>query len=137
MTSPASAVPTMYEQLGGHAAIHRLTTEFYDRVERDPEFKAMYPEEDLEPARRRLEMFLEQYFGGPTTYSKERGHPRLRMRHAPFAINSWARERWLTYMREALDCLELPPLHDGMIWGYFERAAHAMTNTPDEPDASS
>lgn len=78
----------MYEQLGGHPAIQRLTTEFYRRVENDPDFKALYPESDLEPARRRLEMFLEQYFGGPTTYSKERGHPRLRMRHAPFTIDS-------------------------------------------------
>lgn len=130
MTAPASSMPSLYEQIGGHPAFHRLTTVFYDQVAADPEFAAMYPEEDLEPARRRLEMFLEQYFGGPTTYGQQRGHPRLRLRHQPFRIDTAARQTWLQYMRHALDQLELPPLLDGMVWDYFERAAHAMTNAP-------
>lgn len=130
MTTPASSDSSPYESMGGHDAFVRLTTEFYDRVAVDPDFRALYPEDDLEPARERLEMFLEQYFGGPATYGRRRGHPRLRMRHAPFEIDSWARETWLKYMREALDTLELPPLLDGMVWDYFDRAAHAMTNTP-------
>ncbi|WP_129658521.1 globin [Rothia halotolerans] len=132
MEHPASSrpSPSLYEQIGGHAAFHRLTTEFYGRVAADPEFAAMYPEEDLEPARVRLEMFLEQYFGGPTTYGEQRGHPRLRMRHAPFRIDAAARQKWLRCMRESLDVLELPPMLDGLMWDYFERAARAMTNTP-------
>ncbi|MCP3425772.1 globin [Rothia sp. AR01] len=122
--------PSLYEQIGGHAAFQRLTTEFYSRVAADPGFAAMYPEADLEPARVRLEMFLEQYFGGPGTYGELRGHPRLRMRHAPFRIDAAARRTWLRCMRESLDVLELPPMLDGLVWDYFERAAHAMTNTP-------
>ena len=124
------SAPSLYEQIGGHEAFQRLTREFYSRVAADPEFAAMYPEEDLEPARVRLEMFLEQYFGGPTTYGQLRGHPRLRMRHAPFRIDSAARQTWLRFMRESLDTLELPPMLDGLMWDYFQRAAVAMTNTP-------
>jgi hemoglobin len=89
----------------------------------------MYPEDDLEGAIWRLSAFLQQYFGGPQTYSEQRGHPRLRMRHAPFKVNPEARERWLTHMRKALDTLELPPLDDGEMWDYFERAALSMVNT--------
>lgn len=122
--------PSLYDQIGGHAAFHRLTTQFYDRVAADPDFSAMYPEEDLEPARLRLEMFLEQYFGGPAEYGRRRGHPRLRMRHAPFAIDTAARNTWLRFMRESLDALDLPPMLDGLVWDYFQRAAVAMTNTP-------
>jgi hemoglobin len=92
----------------------------------------MYPEEDLEGAIQRLTGFLEQYWGGPGTYSQERGHPRLRMRHQPFKVNPAARDRWLFHMRAALDRIELPPLQDGMLWGYLERAAFAMVNTFEE-----
>ena len=83
----------------------------------------MYPEEDLGPAKERLTLFLEQYWGGPTTYSQERGHPRLRMRHAPFHVNPDARDRWLAHMRAAVDELELPPLHEATLWDYLQRAA--------------
>lgn len=133
MTEPAAGSgrpPSLFEQFGGHPAFERLTTEFYRRVAADPEFAAMYPEEDLEPARRRLQLFLEQYWGGPGTYQAERGHPRLRMRHLPFRIDAAARQKWLDAMRAAQDTLELPPMLDGLLWDYFERAAHAMTNTP-------
>ena len=101
-----------------------------DMFAEDPLLRPMYPEEDLGPAEDRLRMFLEQYWGGPTTYSEQRGHPRLRMRHAPFPVDTWARETWLRHMRAAMDTLELSPLHDGIMWDYFDRAAHAMVNRP-------
>lgn len=124
-----SAHPTsFYEQVGGATVFEKLCQEFYQRVAADPEFKAMYPEEDLGPAERRLCMFLEQYWGGPKTYQEERGHPRLRMRHMPFAIGPRERDTWLGYMREAVDTLDLSPLHEETLWDYLERSAHAMQN---------
>ena len=119
---------SFYEQVGGAPVFEKLCREFYKQVEADPEFKAMYPEEDLAPAERRLRMFLEQYWGGPTSYQAERGHPRLRMRHNPFAIGPKERDTWLQFMRNAMNTLELSPMHDAMMWDYFERAAHAMQN---------
>ena len=74
-------------------------------------------------------MFLEQYWGGPTTYSEQRGHPRLRMRHAPFRVNPEARDRWLTHMRAAVESLHLAPINESMLWDYLERAAWSMVNT--------
>jgi hemoglobin len=76
-------------------------------------------------------MFLIQYWGGPTTYSQRRGHPRLRMRHVPFAINSAARDAWLRHMRDALDSLDLPPALDQTLWSYLTTAAESLRNTPD------
>ncbi len=90
----------------------RLVDGFYRGVADDPVLRPMYPEEDLGPAKERLLLFLEQYWGGPTTYSQQRGHPRLRMRHAAFHVNPDARDRWLAHMRSAVDDLELPPLHE-------------------------
>ncbi len=119
---------SFYYQVGGRPVFEKLCREFYSRVAADPEFRAMYPEEDLGPAERRLFMFLEQYWGGPKTYQAERGHPRLRMRHNPFYIGPKERDTWLKYMREAMDTLELAPLHDAEMWAYFDRAAHAMQN---------
>jgi hemoglobin len=92
----------------------------------------MYPEADLGPARERLLMFLEQYWGGPGTYSEQRGHPRLRMRHAPFKVNPDARDRWLTHMRAAVESLRLAPAQEGVLWDYLDRAAHSMLNTFEE-----
>lgn len=120
---------SMYEQFGGAPAFERLVAEFYRGVADDEVLKPMYPEEDLGPAARRLQLFLEQYWGGPTTYSEERGHPRLRMRHLPFKVNPDARDRWLRHMRRAVDSLELPPMQHDALWDYLERAAHAMVNT--------
>ncbi|GAA2508875.1 hypothetical protein GCM10009859_04780 [Kocuria salsicia] len=126
----AASSDSFYAQVGGHETFVKLTHEFYARVAEDPDFKALYPEEDLGPAEERLRLFLEQYWGGPTTYSEQRGHPRLRMRHAPFPVDTWARETWLAHMRAAMDAVQLSPLHDGIMWDYFERAAHAMVNRP-------
>jgi len=128
---PGSA-PSFYDAVGGHDTFVRLVDAFYAGVAVDPELRAMYPEEDLGPAAHRLTMFLEQYWGGPTTYSAERGFPRLRMRHAPFAVNPAARDRWLAHMRAAVDGLDLAPLHAAELWDYLERAAHSMVNTFEE-----
>lgn len=122
---------SFFEQVGGHPTFEKLSREFYRGVAGDPVLRPMYPEEDLEPARIRLQLFLEQYWGGPTTYSDTRGHPRLRLRHMPFHINADARERWLLHMRSAIDSLHLAPLHNEEMLDYVDRAAHAMTNQPD------
>ena len=118
-----------YAAVGGADTFRRLVDVFYDEVARDEVLRPMYPEEDLGPAAERLRTFLEQYWGGPTTYSDARGHPRLRMRHAPYRVNPDARDRWLAHMRTAVDALELPPLQHATLWDYLERAAHAMVNT--------
>lgn len=123
------AATSFYEQIGGHATFVRLVDVFYAGVAADEVLRPMYPEEDLGPAADRLRMFLEQYWGGPSTYSQQRGHPRLRMRHVPFHVNPDARDRWLQHMRAAVDALELSALHQATLWDYLERAAHAMVNT--------
>jgi len=124
-----AASGNFYEQIGGRPVFAKLVHVFYEGVAADPVLRPMYPEEDLGPAEERLLMFLEQYWGGPGTYSERRGHPRLRMRHLPFKVNPDARDRWLAHMRAGVDALELSPLDDATLWGYLERAAHAMVNT--------
>jgi hemoglobin len=123
---------SFYDEVGGRATFEKLVRAFYDGVATDPVLVDMYPEKDHEGAIQRLTGFLEQYWGGPGTYSEERGHPRLRMRHMPFTVNPDARDRWLAHMRAAVDTLELPPLQDATLWGYLDRAAHAMVNTFEE-----
>jgi len=122
---------TFYDAVGGHDTFVRLVDRFYDGVAQDEVLRPLYPEEDLGPAKDRLRMFFEQYWGGPTTYSDTRGHPRLRMRHAAFPVGPVARDRWLLHMREAVDSLDLPPLLHGELWDYLERAAHSLLNTMD------
>ena len=112
---------TFYDAVGGEATFAKLVHEFYRGVAADPVLRALYPEDDLGPAEERLRMFLIQYWGGPQTYSAQRGHPRLRMRHAPFAINSAARDAWLRHMRAAVDSLELPPGVRADALGLFEQ----------------
>jgi len=123
-----AVVGNFWAEIGGRATFERLVRAFYAGVASDPPLLALYPETDLEPAIQRLTGFLEQYWGGPTTYSEQRGHPRLRLRHAPFAVTPDMRDRWLTHMRAAVDSLGLAPLQEAMLWGYLERAAHAMVN---------
>jgi hemoglobin len=128
MPSP-SPNETMYELAGGLPFFELLVDHFYDGVAADPMLLGLYPEPaDLAPARRRLAMFLAQYWGGPTTYSNERGHPRLRMRHAPFAIGGPERDRWLVHMRAALDAMNPAPPVRAALERYFETAADAMRN---------
>ncbi|MGW9405493.1 globin [Arthrobacter sp. NPDC055585] len=118
-----------YEAVGGHETFVKLVDVFYDGVAEDPLMRPMYPEEDLGPAKERLLMFLEQYWGGPKTYGELRGHPRLRMRHMPFEVTPAARDAWLRHMRVAVDSLSLAPLHEATLWDYLERAAHSMVNS--------
>jgi hemoglobin len=120
---------TLFERIGGAETFDRLVRSFYDGIQGDSVLWPMYPQEDLEGAIWRLSAFLQQYFGGPQTYSEQRGHPRLRMRHAPFHVNPEAREHWLGHMRRALDSLELSPLDEAELWDYLDRAAHSMVNT--------
>ena len=126
---PAPQAVTFYEAVGGAPTFRKLVARFYEGVAEDPLLRQMYPEEDLGPAEERLRMFLEQYWGGPTTYSQQRGHPRLRMRHFPFKVDPAARDAWLAHMRAAVDELELPPLYDAELWDYLVRAAHSMVNS--------
>jgi hemoglobin len=120
---------TLYDQVGGHGFFQRLVENFYAEVEKSELLRPMYPE-DLTDSKRHFEMFLEQYWGGPRDYSKERGHPRLRMRHAPFRIDRAARDAWLAAMSSALE-RERAGLSDGQfdeLRGYFDMAAHQMRN---------
>ena len=122
---------TFYEAVGGEETFRRLVHRFYQGVADDPVLRPLYPEEDLGPAEERLRLFLIQYWGGPGTYSQRRGHPRLRMRHAPFVIGEPERQAWLKHMRDAVDELDLPPDLEKMLWDYFEMAARSMVNAPD------
>jgi hemoglobin len=119
---------TLYESLGGLPFFERLVGRFYDGVEADPILRVVYPSEDLAPARRRLTLFLAQYWGGPADYDRERGEPRLRMRHFPFAIGPAERDRWLDHMRQAIDELAPAPEVRGALLQYFEMAAEALRN---------
>lgn len=120
---------TVYEAVGGMPFFEALVDRFYVEVEADPVLLGLYPDpDDLGPARRRLTLFLAQYWGGPTTYGEERGHPRLRMRHVPFAIDAGARDRWLRAMRIALDESGLSPALRLRFDSYFDMAAEAMRN---------
>jgi len=119
---------TFFAAVGGEETFRRLVDVFYAGVADDPVLRALYPEEDLGPAAERLRMFLIQYWGGPSTYSAQRGHPRLRMRHAPFAINAAARDAWLRHMRAALDTLALPAGYDEALWDYLRAAAESLRN---------
>ncbi|MBW1601147.1 globin [Streptomyces sp. JJ66] len=121
---------TFFEQVGGEETFRRLAKRFYEGVAGDELLRPMYPEEDLGPAEERLALFLMQYWGGPRTYSDQRGHPRLRMRHAPFQVDRAAHDAWLRHMRDAVDSLQLPPELDKQLWNYLVYAANSMINTP-------
>jgi hemoglobin len=123
---------TFFEAVGGEETFRRLVHRFYQGVAEDPLLRPLYPGEDLGPAEERLTLFLIQYWGGPSTYSQQRGHPRLRMRHMPFAIGFAERDAWLRHMRRAVDSLRLDPAADETLWTYLERAAYFMVNTDDD-----
>jgi len=122
---------SFYDLVGGEPTFRKLVTEFYAGVAGDPLLRPLYPEEDLGPAAERLTLFLIQYWGGPNTYSQQRGHPRLRMRHAPFRIGAAERDAWLGHMRRALDTLGLPPEQDAVLWDYLQHAARFLVNAED------
>jgi hemoglobin len=119
---------TFFDQIGGHETFRRLVSEFYRGVADDPVLRPLYPEQDLSGAERRLTLFLEQYWGGPRTYSEQRGHPRLRMRHVPFSIGEAERDAWLAQMRRAVGSLGLTPEQHDTLWRYLEMAAFSLQN---------
>jgi hemoglobin len=121
---------TFFAAVGGEETFRRLVDAFYAGVADDPVLRPLYPEDDLRGAADRLRMFLIQYWGGPGTYSQQRGHPRLRMRHAGFAIGVAARDAWLRNMRAALDSLDLPPTYEQLLWDYLTSAADSLRNLP-------
>lgn len=121
---------SFYDEIGGEETIAQVARGFYARVAHDPVLAPMYPERDLGPAERRLRLFLTQYWGGPGTYSAERGHPRLRMRHMPYAVTPGARDRWLACMLGAIDEVGLDATHRAEFVDYVTRAADAMVNSP-------
>lgn len=131
MTTPQPARPkeSFYEAVGGEQTFRRLVATFYAGVREDPVLLPLYPADELDDAQERLTLFLIQYWGGPQTYGEQRGHPRLRMRHAPFAIGPAQRDAWLARMKVAVDSLGLPGEHTEPLWSYLHSSAFAMQNT--------
>jgi hemoglobin len=126
-------IGNVFEAAGGEATFRLLVERFYARVAHDVLLRPLYPEEDLSSATERLTLFLIQYWGGPATYNERRGHPRLRLRHQPFAIGQAERDAWLVHMTEAVDSLELAPAMRKALLDYFDTASTAMINRPAQP----
>ena len=124
MTAPQS----FYDEVGGHRTFAGITARFYEIVATDPVLRPLYPEPDLGPAEERFRMFLEQYWGGPRTYSDRRGHPRLRMRHAPFVIGLREHDAWLAAMHTAVSEAPLTDDQRARLWDYLVMAADSMVN---------
>lgn len=120
-----------YEAVGGEKFFTELVSLFYAQVATDPILRPMYPDDDLQAAARRLQLFLEQYWGGPTTYGEERGHPRLRMRHAQFPINEAAKDAWLRCMMAAVENIEIKEPERSELVQYLEMAANSLVNKLD------
>lgn len=121
---------SLYEEMGGHKTFEQLVSHFYALVSVDPVLRPMYPDDDMKGAAERLMMFLEQYWGGPSTYSEQRGHPRLRMRHAGFHIGEQERDVWLQHMKSAVEDLDMKPNLKEQLWDYLVMAANSMVNQP-------
>lgn len=119
---------TLFDRAGGMLFFESLVERFYEGVADDELLRPLYPEADLAPATRRLTLFLAQYWGGPRTYDEERGHPRLRMRHFPFAIGTGERDAWLRHMREAIASVDAPAGVAERLLAYFDMAAEATRN---------
>ncbi|CAB5010023.1 unannotated protein [freshwater metagenome] len=117
-----------YDEVGGEKFFTELVSLFYAQVATDPILRPMYPDEDLQAAARRLQLFLEQYWGGPTTYGEERGHPRLRMRHAQFPINEAAKDAWMRCMMAAVENIEIKEPERSELVQYLEMAANSLVN---------
>lgn len=121
--------PSLYERVGGTEFFEALVAAFYRGVAQDPILRPMYPDDELGPAADRLRMFLEQYWGGPRTYSETRGHPRLRARHLPFRIDEHARDAWLTHMLAAVDEQPIGDAERAELRTYLMSAADFLVNT--------
>lgn len=121
---------SVYEAAGGMPFFERLVDAFYEGVAVDTVLRPLYPDEDLGPARRRLTLFLAQYWGGPTTYMEERGHPRLRMRHMPFRVGPAERDHWLAHMAAAVERETNPgPVRDALMQYFVPAAEHLRNDT--------
>ncbi|NIJ13324.1 hemoglobin [Saccharomonospora amisosensis] len=127
--SEASDPRNFFEAVGGEPTFRKLISRFYAEVAEDPVLRPLYPEQDLGPAEERLRLFLMQYWGGPHTYSEQRGHPRLRMRHVPFKIGPTERDAWLRAMRVAVDETGVEEPYRSQLWQYLEMAAHSLVNS--------
>ena len=125
---PEEQLVTFFEAVGGEETFTRLVRTFYQGVAADPILRPLYPDADLAAAEERFRLFLMQYWGGPRTYDDQRGHPRLRMRHGPFAIGPAERDAWLSHMHDAVGSLDLPDELRTPLWDYLVNAAHAMQN---------
>lgn len=123
MNEPVS----IFEAVGGTPWFEALIERFYDAVETDLLLRPLYPD-DLTESREHMVLFLQQYWGGPTTYSNERGHPRLRMRHAPFVITSAEKDAWLKHMLSAVRSGDLHPEIEQRMVDYFDNAANHLIN---------
>ena len=119
---------TFFERVGGEETFRRLVAKFYEGVATDPILRPMYPDADLSAAQERLFLFLQQYWGGPSTYSETRGHPRLRLRHATFEIGAVQRDAWLSHMRVAVESLKLATDLENELWNYLVAAANSLLN---------
>jgi hemoglobin len=129
MGTVGTAEQTFYEAVGGEDTFRRIVGRFYEEVAKDEVLRPLYPDEDLGPAEEKLRLFLMQYWGGPHTYSEQRGHPRLRMRHAPFVVGPLQRDAWLRCMRVAVDEAGLSEAHRRQLWDYLEMAANSLLNS--------
>ncbi len=118
---------TLYDRVGGMPFFVTLVEHFYDGVETDEILRPMYPE-DLEPGKVHLATFLAQYWGGPALYQEIRGHPRLRMRHAPYVITKRARDAWITHMKAAVGSMDMGDEDRADLVGYLDMAAHQLRN---------
>jgi len=127
--STEQAPETFFDVVGGEATFRKIVGRFYQEVATDEVLRPIYPEEDLGPAEERLTLFLMQYWGGPQTYSQQRGHPRLRMRHVGFSIGPIERDAWLRCMRIAVDEAGLAEPHREQLWKYLEMAANSLMNS--------
>ena len=125
----------LYEMVGGDATFERLVDDFYARIEADPVLRPMFPS-DLEEGKRWQFLFLTQYWGGPSRYAEERGHPRLRMRHMPYAITPAMRDLWVKHMLDAIDAVGIKEPSRSIMREYFERGATFMINREKDEGAS-
>ena len=121
--------PTFYDAVGGEPTFRTIVARFYELVAGDEVLLALYPQDELAAAEERLTLFLIQYWGGPPAYAEQRGHPRLRMRHAPFSIGPTERDAWLRAMRTALDEAQLDEARDRQLWDYLQMTAQHMVNS--------
>ncbi len=134
-TSTVIDMGTLFERVGGQPFFDRLVGRFYEGVEMDPTLRPLYPD-DLTESREHLALFLGQYWGGPPTYSEQRGHPRLRMRHAPFVIGLRERDAWLRHMTDAVRAAQVDGETESELIAYFEMASRTLINSVQSPPNS-